>query len=445
MKTRLQNKLGQFIPDFLQPGFKKYFFNTGWVFLEKMLRLIAGLFVGAYVARHLGPAQYGLLNYVISLVTLFTVMATLGLDGIIIRELVKNEQKRNVLLGTGFILKLSAAILVFIILVLFVQVTSSDNLTRNLVYIVAAGCLFETFNIIDFFFQSKVKSKYVVWSQSAALTVISVFRVILILKEASLAWFAWSYTLDFFILAAGLVFFYTRENGSIFSWTFDSLTARELLRSSWPMIIIALSMTVYMKIDQVMIKWMLGDEANGNYGVAVRLTEIWNFIPMAICSSVFPAILNAKEISTTLYMKRMQQLFDLMVFLSVSVALGTTFLSHFVVTILFGNDYAAASKILTLYIWSGVFLFLSIANGKWILSENLQVFRMVTLIVACVLNIVLNFFFIHWIGLSGAALSTLISYAFAGYLSFLFTTRTRPLFIMMSRSFNPLRIIMKDK
>jgi PST family polysaccharide transporter len=196
-----------------------------------------------------------------------------------------------------------------------------------------------------------------------------------------------------------------------------------------------------MKIDQVMIKWLISDEANGMYGVAVRLSEMWNFIPVAICASFFPAILNAKLKDETLYKERLQKLYDLMVSISVVVAIAMTVLSPFIVRTLFGEQYSDSADILTLYLWSGVFVFLGVANGKWIIAENLQVFRMNSLVAAGILNIILNFIFIRWFGLRGAAISTIISYAFASYFSLLLTRRTRPAFIACTRSFNPFRII----
>jgi len=411
------------------------------MFAEKGLRLIAGLFIGAYVARYLGPAQYGLLNYSLSLVLLFSVIAYLGMDSIVIRELVRDESKRDKLLGTAFVLKLMAATSIFLVLIAFVEMTATDRVTRSLIYIIGAGIFFETFNVIDFFFQARVASKYVVWSQMAALAFVSVFRVVLIFNEAPLVWFAWATALDFFILAIGMIFFYRHNGYSIFAWKFDRKVARELLTASWPLIFSAMAVTVYLRIDQVMIKWMLGDVATGNYGVAVRLSELWNFIPVAICSSVFPAILNAREISSELYHTRLQRLYDLMVGLSLAIAIPMTFLSDWIVILLFGDAYTSAGEILMLYIWSSVFVFLGVANGKWIISENLQKFRMVTMMTACVINVVLNYVLIKFVGITGAAISTLVSYAFATYFSLLFSARTRPMFLYLSRSFNALRLI----
>jgi O-antigen/teichoic acid export membrane protein len=422
-------------------GIRRYFFNTGWMFAEKGLRLVAGLFIGAYVARYLGPSQYGLYNYVVSLVFLFSMISLLGLDSVLVRELVKNEARRDELMGTAFAMKCISATVVLLVLVFFVETTESDPLTRSLIYIIAAGMLCETFGVIDFFFQAKIWSKYTVWSQMVALASVSIFRIVLVMNHASLKWFVMTNALDLFILSLGLIYFYRKKSFSIRAWRVNWKLARELLKLSWPFMFSSLAIGVYMRIDQIMIKWMLGDEANGNYGVAVRLGELWNFIPMAICGSVFPAILNAKMISEELYLKRLQWLYDLMVGLSVAIAIPMTFMSGWIIRLLFGDAYSDAGDVLALYIWSSVFTFLGVANGKWIISENLQIFLMISLLSACVINIVLNYILIKTIGINGAAISTLISYAFAVYFSFLFQKRTRPMFWALTRSFNLFRIV----
>lgn len=76
-------------------GFRRYFANTSWLFAEKILRMVVGLFVGVWVARYLGPERFGLLSYAQSFVGLFSAFATLGLDEIVVRELVKDESKRD--------------------------------------------------------------------------------------------------------------------------------------------------------------------------------------------------------------------------------------------------------------------------------------------------------------------------------------------------------------
>jgi O-antigen/teichoic acid export membrane protein len=411
------------------------------MFAEKFLRLISGVFVGAYVARYLGPAQYGLLNYVISLVGLFSAISILGLDDILLREIVKNEKNRDTLMGTAFVLRFAAAALVYVGLIIGAESNQTDPTTRILIYIIGLGVIFQVFGVIGYFFQAKVWSKYAVTSQIVALSLISVFRIIMVLNDAPLTWFAWSTTLDYFILAAGLVIFYSKNVSNLFRWKFNGSIAAYLLRNSWSLILSGLAVTIYMRFDQIMVKWMLGDEANGHYGVGARLSEMWNFIPVAICGSLFPALINAKANSEKQYLERLQNLYDLIVGISLSIAIPLTFLSGFIINLLFGAAFAPAADILSLYIWASVFTFMGVATGKWIIIENLQTYRMICMAIAGVMNIIFNYILIKLIGLEGAAVSTLISYAFANYFFLLLIPRGRPVFRMLTRSFNFFRLL----
>ncbi|WP_331774337.1 flippase [Sulfurospirillum sp. 1612] len=420
----------------------KYFKNTSWLFGEKILRMIVGLFVGVWVARYLGPEQFGLFSYAQSFVGLFTAIATLGLDGIVVRELVKDESRRDELIGTAFWLKVMGAFGVLLILAIAVNFTSNDSYTNTLVFIIASATIFQSFNVIDFYFQSKVLSRYVVYANVISLLISSIVKVTLILNEAPLIAFAWVILFDSFVLACGFIYFYIKNNSTFNMWnlTFKKETALSLLKDSWPLILSGIVISIYMKIDQVMIKEMLDNEAVGQYAAAVRISELWYFIPMVIASSLFPAIINAKKQSEELYYSRLQKLYDLMVWMAIAIALPMTFLSDWVVGLLYGEQYNQAGSVLMIHIWAGIFVFLGVASGKWLLTENLQIFSTINTSIGAVVNIVLNYILIKEIGVVGAAWATLISYFVAAYLSLLFWNKTRINFLNLSKSLLFIRI-----
>jgi len=428
-------------------GFMKYFKNTSWLFAEKILRMVVGLFVGTWVARYLGPEQFGLLSYAESFVGLFTAIATLGLDGIVVRELVKDEGRRDELIGTAFWLKLMGAFGVLAILAIAVNFTSNDQYTNILVFIIASATIFQSFNVIDFYFQSKVLSKYVVYANIISLFISSMVKIALILYEAPLIAFAWVVLFDSFVLACGFIYFYTKNNSTfnIKNLTFKRETAVSLLRDSWQLILSGIVVSIYMKIDQVMIKEMLGSEAVGQYAAAVRLSEAWYFIPMVIASSLFPAIINAKKQSEELYYARLQKLYDLMVWMAIAIALPMTFLSDWVVNLLYGSQYYQAGSVLMIHIWAGVFVSLGVASGKWLLIENLQIFSTINTAIGAIVNVFLNYILIKEIGVEGAAWATLISYFVAAYLSLLFWKKTRVNFVNLSKSLLFMRILNAQK
>ncbi len=401
-------------------GFMKYFKNTSWLFAEKVLRMIVGLFVWIWVARYLGPEQFGLLSYAQSFVGLFTAIATLGLDGIVIRELVKDESKRDVLLGTAFRLKLMGAFGVLFFLAVAVNFTANDHYTNILIFIIASATIFQSFNVVDFYFQSKVLSKYVVYAKIISFFISTIIKITLLLNEAPLIAFVWVVLFDSIILAMGFLYFYLHNHLSLKFWRFDKNVAFSLLKDSWPLILSGIVISIYMKIDQVMIKEILGNEAVGKYAAAVRLSEAWYFIPMIISSSLFPAIINAKKQSEKLYYARLQKLYDLMVWMAIAVAIPMTFLSDWIVDLLYGGKYNQAGSVLMIHIWTGVFVFFASAWGKHMLANNRQKIFIKFDLLSTFFNVLLNLILIQRIGIIGAAIATAASIPLTYILFFFF-------------------------
>lgn len=376
---------------------------------HRVLSMVVALFVGVYVARYLGPERFGLLSYAGSFVWLFTALATLGLDGIMVRELVKTPERRDELLGTAFWLKVGGAMFMWIGIAAAIPFTYNDAQTNILIIIIGFAVIFQTFNVIDFNYQAEVRSKYVVYAHLVSLVISSIIKLVLVWISAPLIWFACVFLLDAVVHAAGLTAMYLKNTGKIWYWSWRWETAKQLLKDSWPLILSGMMISIYMKIDQVMIKEMLGTEQVGYYAAAVRLSEAWYFVPMAITSSVFPAIINAKKQSEELYYKRLQSLYDLMVWLAVAIALPTTFLAPWVIKILYGEAFFPAAGVLSIHIWAGVFVFFATAWAKHMLIHNNQkIFLKFDLLSTCN-NIVLNLILVPKIGILGAALATAIS------------------------------------
>ena len=415
-------------------GFRKYFANTSWLMGERILRMGVSLFVGIYVARYLGPERYGLLSYANSFVGIFLALATLGLDEIVVRELLKTPEQREKILGTSFLLKLIGTLLMWVAIFTAVPFTENDLQTNILIIIIAFGAVFQAFNVIDLNFQAKVKSKYVVHSQFVQLIISSIVKIILVVNEAPLIWFASVYSLDVIVLAMGLVFAYLYNGENIFSWKWSFETSKYLLHDSWPLIFAGVVVSVYMKIDQVMIKEMLGAKEVGLYAAAVKLSEAWYFFPMAIASSLFPAIINAKVYQKEVYYQRLQKLYDLMVWIAIAIALPISILSSWIVELLYGNEYLESSSVLNIHIWSGIFIFLGVASSKYLLAENYIKKTFYRTFVGALLNIIMNYYLIGIMGIKGAAISTFASHFFAAYFYDILDKDLRKMFIMKTKS-----------
>ena len=407
------------------------------MFGEQVLRILAGLFVGIYVARYLGPEQFGVYSYAGAFVALFGAIASLGLGGIVVRDLVNHPGKRDVYLGTAFWLKLIGALLTLGLLGIAVQFTGNDATANLYIFIIGSGLIFQSFDVVDFHFQSKVLSKYVSISRLIQLALSSILKLYFIFIQADLFWFVMVSLIDQISLAFSLAFAYWRQKIGSFFGRFSVGTAKAMLINSWPLILSGIAISLYMRIDQIMIKEMLGEREVGLYSAAVRLSEAWYFVPVIVTSSLFPAIVNAKRISQELYNKRLQRLYTIMIYSAVGVALPVTFMAESIVVTLYGIHYQNAGLVLSIHIWAGIFVGLGVVNGSWFVAENLQKLATLNVLIGAATNAILNYFLIPIYGIPGVAFATFASYGVAAYLSLLFNKKTRGRFLAITKSLIP--------
>ncbi|MDD3051751.1 MAG: flippase [Candidatus Cloacimonetes bacterium] len=406
-------------------GFKKYFFNTSWLFAEQILRMIAGLLVGVWVARYLGPKQLGIFSYSLAFVAIFSGISKLGLDSIVIREIVRSPERCEIYLGTAFWMKIFGSIITFGLVILTSNFTNNSSLTNLYIYIIAAGMIFQSFEVVDFYFQAKVLSKYISVSKIIQLLLSSLMKIYFLLTAKPLLWFVVVSLIDQILLAITYLIMIKLKRIEIAWHKIDFAVFKMLFKDSWPLILSSLAVMLYMRIDQIMIKNMLGDREVGLYSVAVQLSEVWYFIPVLITSSLFPAIVSAKKISEKLYYERLQRLYGLMIWLAIGIAIVMTVLSNKLILFLYGIEYIETVGVLKIYVWAGIFVFLGVASGKWYITDNLQKISTLNTIAGAGLNIFLNFLLIKEIGIVGAAISTLLSYSLSAYFMNLLYRQTR--------------------
>lgn len=396
--------------------------------------MVAGLLVGIWVARYLGPERYGLLSYSIAFVAIFSGLSKMGLDSIVIRDLVQKPDQRDKYLGTAFWLKLSGAFVMLAVIALATRIAANDTTTNLYIFIIASGVLFQAYEVVDFYFQSKVLSKFVSISKIAQLLISSLIKLYLIFLHSDLIWFVFVSLIDQITLALSFMFAYRHLHIGVFFKHFDRLIAKQLLRDSWPLILSGLAIMLYMRIDQVMIKEMLGEKEVGLYSAAIRLSEIWYFVPIIITNSLFPSIINAKKVSNNLYYLRLQRLYTFLVWMGIAVALPVTFTSDWIITLLYGEAYKQAGEVLMISIWAGIFVALGVASARWFINEGLQIFQLYKTLLGAFINIALNFIFIPKYGIIGAAIATVLTQSIATLFFDLSTKKTRAVFFMKLRT-----------
>ncbi len=391
-------------------GFKRYFANTGWMFFGQIFSLLVSFFIGAWLARYLGPNNYGILSYAVAFVGLFAFLSDLGSSNIIVRDLVKKEENEEKILGTGLVLKIIGGFLAFLITSISIFFIKSDELITVLVIILSIGYIFQSISVINLFFQAKVKGKNIVTVQIIATIISSILKILFIVLDLDIVYIALIFTLDTFW--QGILYFiiYKRNGFKINQWKFDSKLAKNIWNNSWPLMLSGAASYLLLKVDQVMIGHLLNNEAVGIYAVAVKITEIFYFIPGILCVSLFPAIINAKKTDINVYNNRLKNLYILMFLVALLIVIPLFLLAPWIINILFGSEYVQSILILKIYIWSSIGLFLAWAVNQFLIAENMVKTIFIVNLLSVIVNVFLNFIFIAKFGLTGAAWSTLISY-----------------------------------
>jgi len=420
------------IPGFDQQAFEKYFKNTGMLFVGRVGSLLIKFVVSISVANYLGRSSNGILSGGTVYIYFFSAIATLGLDQFIVKELHQFPDNRDQILGTSFWMKVFAGFCCIPLIYLAYLIYPAKGTPYSYVFIFSIIGVVQAFNVIDAYFQSQVQSKYIMQVQVAGNVVSAVIKLLLIYFKQPLLYFVYAYTFDFLLLSIGYYFTYQRKQRSVFSWSFNLKLANKLLLYSWPLIISGIMVSLYMKIDQIMLQNIAGVKEAGAYATVASLSEAWNFIPSVIVTSLFPAILNAKRDDIGRYKKRIQHLYDLMVYLSVPTAIVITFAAPLIYK-LYKPEYAYAAPTLSVHIWSGVFVFLGAASSQYLIAENYNKLTFIRTGFGAIVNIVLNLILIPKMGMMGAAIATLAAYAGATFFV-IFIPKVNDQGIMMFKS-----------
>ncbi|HOI90165.1 MAG TPA: flippase [Candidatus Rifleibacterium sp.] len=416
---------------------KKIVINIFWLSLDKVIRFGVGLFVGVWVARYLGPNDFGFWNYAVSFSAIFGAFANLGLDSILVRDLVYQKQEANELLGTAFYLKFFAGLLAILAAtlsaVLFVE---SDKAGMALmVFLSSLGFVFQSLFVIDFFFQSKINSKYSVYAQNISFLLVSMLKIYLIYNSGTLKAFSALVSVEMCLSGVFLLWFYQRLNNNVLHWRYSFGIAKNFLKDSWPLIVTYMAYIVYTRIDQLMIGTLMDSVSVGIYAAAYRIYELPLFFVMVFAQSVSPTLIRLHSEKKSNYIRYYELLS------SASTVAGYLLLAMFllfsdlVVTRLYGIAYQESSGVLKVLAFAQVFMFNAFLRSAHLTINNKQFYLLISTILAAFFNILLNTVLIPSFGLTGAAWATVATQAFSLLVVNGMFRETRDIFIIQIRAF----------
>ncbi len=399
--------------------------NAGWIIGERIIQMVLSLIVGVLSARYLGPENYGSLNYTASFITFFSSIATLGMDGVIIKKMIVQPDKEGHFLGGSIVLRLLSSVLSSFLAVAVVAVLNpGDNEKIVLVTLQSIQLLFQVFNVFDSWFQRYLKSKYISVAKIIAAVLVMAYKVYLLVTAKSVVWFAFSNSLTSIIVALVLVVFYKENKGPNLLW--DVKSGLYVLKDSYHYVFSGLMVAMYGQMDKIMIGKMLSDTDVGLYTTGIAICSMWIFVPVAVINSFRPTIISFKQSGNLeLYNKRLRQLYSFIIWMCIGVSTIICVLAPLIISVLYGEEFMGSVNTLRIAIWCETFSMIGTARGIWILAEDKNKYVKYYLSIGVAVNFILNIVMIPLLGIEGAAIATLVTQFTTSMIAPLFFKATR--------------------
>ena len=395
--------------------------NISWIIGGRLVQMLIAFVINILTARYLGPSNYGIINYAAVYTGFFSSLCSLGLNSIIVKELIENPDKQGEALGSTIFLKSIASIVsCFSIWALSSVIDSGESQTILVVFLCSLGLFFQSFSIFEFWFQSRLESKTSSIATIIAYIIMSLYKVFLLTTGKSVEWFAIATSIDYFAVSIILLYVYKKNGGP--RLRFDTVASKRMLGQSYHFILSSLMVSIYGNTDKFMLKHLLdSSESVAYYSTAVSLCTTWVFVLQAIIDSFYPTIMELHKRDHLAYIKRNEQLYFLVFYISIVVSAIICLIASPAIKVLYGESYLGSIMPLRIITWYIAFSYLGVARNAWLVCEEKQKYLKYIYGLAIVLNIIINFMLIPSFGASGAAIASLIT-QFA-------TTIVLPLFI----------------
>ena len=421
-----------------------YLNNSYWLFFDKLFTLTTTFFLSIVLARYLGPEQYGLFAYIISIASLFSIGAHLGLSGLLVKELVKSEKNEGVILGTALVMKFAGACLGFLFLLLYIYfVEKNSQIAQGMLFIASFTVFLSVFDLIDSWFNSKLNSKFVAIAHIITILFSVGLKVFFVINEYPLIYFIYAFLIEVSFLGILRIVLYSHKNkDSLLNWKFSSLLAGKFFKQGGLIFLGSIFAIIYLKIDLIMLRNLSSNEQVGIYAIASRLSEAFYIIPTVLMVSFYPKLIKLYSESKSQFILRIQQILDGFFLLALAISVTVIFISEDFISFAYGNDFRESASVLNIHILASLFIFMRAVFSKWIIIEDLIYLSLISQGLGALANCVLNFILIPEYGSIGASLATLVSYSVASYFVLIFFKDSWPMFCMMTKSiFSPFRLL----
>ena len=408
---------------------KKFKINLSWLIFDKVFRASLNILLSVILARGLGPENYGILNYLLAFIFLFSSLSSLGMNQVLTNLIIKSKKINNhEVIMSAYYLRFIFSLLSYFVFLILINYLNKENFYYNFSLILGIGIILKSCEIFFSYFEAKSISKYIVISQSLGIVISAIFIIFSIINKLDLIFIYYGLVVDVIVVFAFVNLFYYSHTQNFFV-RFNFSYVKKLILKSLPVLISTISIILYMRIDQIMINNMVGEYDLGLYSVSVRYIEIFHFIPKIIMISILPILLLNKK-----YVYNLLILNSYIFKLALIIVVIIFFSSEYLIPLIFGDVYQKSVTTTQILSFSIIFVFYGVVNEHWYISKNLQKFYAINVFVGAVMNIILNYFFISKFGINGAAYSTVVTYFFIIFIFDYLNYETRNLLMVKFKS-----------
>lgn len=389
--------------------------NASWIIACKIVQSLLGLIISMLSARYLGPSNFGLINYAVSVVAFAVPIMQLGLPNILVQEMVEANDSEGTIIGTATFMSFISSLFCVVGSICFSAIANTgEKDTIIVVTLYSLSLICQSIELVQYWFQAKYLSKYTSLTMLAAYVIVSMYKIFLLATRKNVFWFAISNAFDYLIISIVLLILYKKIGQD--SLKFSKAAAIRMFSKSKYYIISSLMVTVFAQTDRIMLKLMIDETATGLYSAAVACAGITGFVFSAIIDSFRPTIFESRKTSVQVFELSLTRLYSIIIYLSLFQSFFMTLFANLIVNMLYGEQYVAAGSALQIVVWYTTFSYMGAVRNIWMLSEGKQKYLWIINLLGAVTNVILNALIIPSLGIVGASIASLITQFFTNVL-----------------------------
>lgn len=389
--------------------FKNRFFgNLNWMLLSSISQMIISVLINSFVARYLGPDNYGVLHYVSSFITIFTPICQLGLYSIVINELVISENPKEIIIGSALFLRLILGVSSTILIVILISsINNFNKLFIEVAWLSSIQLVFQASDIFKYWYQSQLQYKKVAIVSVTSYLLTSIYRIYLLVGNKSVVWFSSTVSIDYLMIFIGLYIFYRKDRSPRIKPSIKYI--RILLSRSKNLFLSSIIVGIGSQVGTILLKHLMSENMVGYYTSALTCCGILAFIPGSLIDSARPILMETKKRSQQEYLKRMSMTLSGVTIIGGLAVIGTLIFANLIIRILFGEQYLSAVLPLRICVIGFYLSYYGVVRKIWFVCEDKLKYERTFSIISSLFSLTISYFLIKKLGLIGASINYILN------------------------------------